>query len=54
VPPFCDAERLAREILRAVDDQELRSEVAAALEGYVAENSYAEVAKRYAQVLALS
>jgi glycosyltransferase involved in cell wall biosynthesis len=54
VPPFCDAERLAREMLRAVDDQELRSEVAAALEGYVAENSYAEVAKRYAQVLALS
>jgi glycosyltransferase involved in cell wall biosynthesis len=53
VPQYCPADRLAEEMARAIDDKDLRAEMRAAQDEYVAAHSFAEVAKRYAQLLAL-
>jgi glycosyltransferase involved in cell wall biosynthesis len=53
VPEECSAETLADQIVAAVENQDLRKEIRAAQERYASETSFARVAERYAEVLAL-
>jgi hypothetical protein len=53
VPEECSAETLADEIVAAVENQDLRGRIRAAQDKYASETSFARVAERYAEVLAL-
>jgi glycosyltransferase involved in cell wall biosynthesis len=53
VPEECSAETLADEIVAAVENQGLRKKIGVAQERYANETSFARVAERYAEVLAL-
>ncbi|HEX6586565.1 MAG TPA: glycosyltransferase [Solirubrobacterales bacterium] len=49
----CSAHELAREMADVLEDDSLRTEIRAAQDRYVAENSFPRVAERYVEVLAL-
>ena len=53
VPEDCSIERLGERMVAALWDQELRDRVIAAQNGYASDTSFARVAERYAEVLAL-
>jgi glycosyltransferase involved in cell wall biosynthesis len=53
VPEECPPGKLAEEMARALDDDGLRTEIRGAQERYANKNSFARVAARYAEVLAL-
>ena len=53
VPEDCSAERLGERMVAALWDQDLRDRVIAAQNGYASDTSFARVAERYAEVLAL-
>jgi glycosyltransferase involved in cell wall biosynthesis len=53
VPEESSADGLATEMTGALRDQELRARIKAAQDRYASETSFARVAERYAEVLAL-
>jgi glycosyltransferase involved in cell wall biosynthesis len=53
VPEECSEGKLAERILAALEDENLRRRVKDAQDGYASETSFARVAERYAEVLAL-
>jgi glycosyltransferase involved in cell wall biosynthesis len=53
VPEECTPPELAERIAGVVDDEDLRAEIEAAQDRYASENSFARVAERYAELLAL-
>jgi glycosyltransferase involved in cell wall biosynthesis len=53
VPDECSTERLAERILTALGDDDLRRRIDQAQEKYARETSFARLAERYAEVLAL-
>jgi glycosyltransferase involved in cell wall biosynthesis len=53
VPEECSTDRLAERMAEALGDQELRGKIKAAQDNYASETSFARVAERYAEVLAL-
>jgi glycosyltransferase involved in cell wall biosynthesis len=53
VPEECSAELLAQRMTAAVRDRDLRARIRAAQEEYANDTSFARVAERYAEVLAL-
>jgi glycosyltransferase involved in cell wall biosynthesis len=53
VPEECSADGLAEQMLLALRDRDLRSEIKSAQDAYATETSFARVAERYAEVLAL-
>jgi glycosyltransferase involved in cell wall biosynthesis len=53
VPDECSPRELAERIAGVLDDEELSAEIEAAQDRYASENSFARVAERYAELLAL-
>ena len=53
VPEECSADRLAERMLAALEDDGLRRRVNEAQDKYASDTSFARVAERYAEVLAL-
>ena len=53
VPEECSADRLAERMLAALEDEGLRRRVNEAQDKYASDTSFARVAERYAEVLAL-
>ena len=53
VPEECSADGLANEMTRALRDRGQRAKIRAAQDAYASETSFARVAERYAEVLAL-
>jgi glycosyltransferase involved in cell wall biosynthesis len=53
VPEECAADRLAEHMLAALGDEDLRRRVSEAQDKYASDTSFARIAERYAEVLAL-